>query len=325
MNIRRVAVLTSGGDAPGMNAAIRAAVRAGCGKGWQMFGIRYGYQGLIDGNVVRLEPRDVGGIIDRGGTLLHTARAPEFETPEGRRKGLDVLREHDIDALMVIGGGGSQKGSHKLVEEGFPVIGIASTIDNDLYGSDISLGVNTALNTALESIDKIRTTASSHERAFLVEVMGRDCGYLALISGIAGGAESIVIPEVPVSPEEVAEEIRAARNRGKSHAIVVVAEGARCNAEELVGYFRQHRERLGFELRMTRLGHVQRGGIPTAFDRMLGTRLAAAGIDRLEHGEYGVLMGLMGERETATPLSDVAERQKSLDLGLLSLAKILAQ
>lgn len=322
---RRVAVLTSGGDAPGMNAAIRAAVRTGLHEGWQMFGIRHGYQGLMLNDPVELGARDVGGIIERGGTILHTARCPEFETPEGQSRGLQMLRDHGIDAVVVIGGNGSQKGAHALSAMGYPVVGVASTIDNDLYGSDITIGTNTALNIALESIDRLKVTASSHGRAFVVEVMGRDCGYLALISGIAGGAEIIVIPEVPCSPEQIVEEIRSAYSRGKPHCIIVVAEGAKqCNVESLVAHFDQQGPRLGFELRLTRLGHVQRGGVPTAFDRLLATRLAAAAIDRLKRHRDGVLVGLVNDQVAETPLSDAAGRRKVLDLSLLELSRILA-
>lgn len=322
---KRIAVLTSGGDAPGMNAAIRAAVRMGIFKGWEMFGIQHGYQGLIRGDIIPLKARDVGGIIERGGTILHTARSPEFETREGQLKGLRTLNDNHIDALIIIGGGGSQKGALKLWELGYPIIGVASTIDNDLYGSDITIGVNTALNTALEAIDKLRVTASSHDRAFMVEVMGRDCGYLALISGIAGGADYIIIPEVPVNPEDVARELRSAYQREKMHAIVVVAEGAEYNAEELSRYFQEHKADFGFEIRSTRLGHIQRGGIPTAFDRLLGTRLAATATDYLEQGRYGLLIGLIDNKLTATPLTEVAANKKTLDLSLLKLANILAK
>jgi 6-phosphofructokinase 1 len=325
MRVKRAAVLTSGGDAPGMNAAIRAVVRSGLNKGWEMMGIRHGYQGLLYNDVVQLGARDVGGIIDSGGTFLHSARCPDFETPEGRQKGLNTLQEHHIDALFIIGGGGSQTGAHKLSEMGYPVIGIASTIDNDLYGSDISIGVNTALSIALESIDRLRTTASSHDRAFMVEVMGRNCGYLALMSGIAGGAEYIVIPEVPSTPEEIAKEIDAAYKRGKSHAIVVVAEGAKHNAEALGRFFLKHRRRLGFELRVTRLGHVQRGGIPSVFDRLLATRLAVSAIDYLDHSKHGILVGLIKDEVQATPLSEVASQKKDLDTELLKLIKVLAK
>jgi len=322
---RRVAILTSGGDAPGMNAAVRAAVRAGLEKEWEMFGIRHGYQGLIRGDVIRLGARDVGGIIDRGGTFLHTARCPEFKTREGQLKGLNMLQQHHIDALIVIGGNGSQAGAHALSEMDYPVVGIASTIDNDLYGADISLGVNTALSIALEAIDRLRTTASSHERAFVVEVMGRECGYIALMSGIAGGAESIVVPEMPIGPEMVEDEIQSAYRREKSHAIVVVAEGAEYNAKRLAQHFQKHKRRLGFELRITELGHVQRGGIPSVFDRLLGTRLATSAIEHLDRGRGGILVGQIKDEARATPLSEVVSKRKELDETLWKLAKVLAR
>ena len=322
----RVAVLTSGGDAPGMNAAIRSAIRTGLHEGWEMFGVRHGYQGLMTDDLVELRARDVGEIIERGGTILHTARCPEFETREGQLKALQMLQGHAIDALVIVGGNGSQKGAYALSELGYPVVGVASTIDNDLYGSDITIGANTALNIALESIDRLKVTASSHGRAFVVEVMGRDCGYLALMSGLAGGAESIVIPEIPCGPEQIAEDIRSAYSRAKPHAIIVVAEGATpCNVEELVQYFQKHRERLGFELRLTRLGHVQRGGAPSAFDRLLATRLAAAAVDQIKQHRHGVLMGLIRDQITATPLSEAANNKKELDLSLMGLARILAE
>jgi 6-phosphofructokinase 1 len=208
---------------------------------------------------------------------------------------------------------------------GFPVVGVASTIDNDLYGSEITIGVDTALNIALEAIDRLKVTASSHQRAFLVETMGRDCGYLALMVGIAGGAEAIVIPEFETNPELIASELRLAYDRGKPHAIVVVAEGAKYNAEELARYFKEHRARLGFDLRVTTLGHVQRGGAPGAFDRLLATRLAAAATERLTRGEHGVLMGLLDGKIAATPLDEVVANRKSLDPSLLELAGILAK
>jgi 6-phosphofructokinase 1 len=228
--MNRIAVLTSGGDAPGMNAAIRSVVRVGIEKGWQTLGIRHGYTGLMTDNVMPLGARDVGGIIQQGGTMLGSARCPEFKTASARQQALRVMRKHAIEALVVIGGNGSQAGAYALSQMGFPVIGVASTIDNDLYGVDITIGVDTALNIALEAIDRLKVTASSHERAFLIEVMGHGCGYLALMAGIAGGAEAIVIPEVESDPEAVATELRLAYERGKSHALAVVAEGARYNA-----------------------------------------------------------------------------------------------
>src|SRR5579864_4170101 len=230
-NAMRVAVLTTGGDAPGINAAIRAAVRTGIDRGWEMFGVRHGYAGLVKNDFVPLGLRDVGGIIGLGGTMLGSIRFPEFKSDEIQLTAIQKLRESNIGAAIVIGGDGSQAGAFALAQKGFPVVGVASTIDNDLHGSEITIGVDTALNVALEAIDRIKVTASSHERAFLVEVMGRDCGYLALISGIAGGAECIVLPEVPTDPEALASDLQAAYERGKAHAIVVVAEGARYNAE----------------------------------------------------------------------------------------------
>jgi 6-phosphofructokinase 1 len=323
--MKRIAVLTSGGDAPGMNAAIRAVVRTGIDKGWEVLGVRHGYLGLITGDVVTLGVRDVGGILQQGGTMLGSARCPEFKTEHGRVQSLRTLHQHNVEALVVIGGNGSQTGAHALSQMDFPVVGVASTIDNDLYGSEITIGVDTALNIALEAIDRLKVTASSHQRAFLVEVMGRECGYLALISGITGGAEAIVIPEVETDPEAVATELRSAYERGKSHALVVVAEGSQYNAAGLARYFQEHRERLGFELRATTLGHVQRGGAPGAFDRLLATRLGAAATEHLARGEHGVLVGLRKGEIAATPLAEVVASKKTLDLRLLELAGVLAK
>lgn len=324
--MKRIAVLTSGGDAPGMNAAIRAVVRTGIDRGWEVLGVRRGYRGLIDGEAVLLGARDVGGIVQRGGTVLGSARCPEFETEGGRRKALARLADRGIEALVVIGGGGSQTGAHALAQLGFPVVGVASTIDNDLHGSDITIGVDTALNVALEAIDRLKATASSHQRAFLVEVMGRDCGYLALTAAVAGGAEAVVLPEVETDPEDLARVLRAAYERGKAHALVVVAEGARHDARALAGYFAEHRARLGFELRVTTLGHVQRGGAPGAFDRLLATRLGAGATQCLAQGKHGVLVGLVRGEVTAAPLAEVVSSgKKSLDPDLLSLEPVLAR
>lgn len=322
---QRIAVLTSGGDAPGMNAAIRAVVRTGLDRGWEVLGIRRGYQGLIDGDAVPLGARDVGGIIQGGGTILGSARCPAFREEHGRRQALQSLERLAIDGLVVIGGNGSQSGAQALSALGFPVVGVASTIDNDLYGAEITIGVDTALNIALEAIDRLKVTASSHQRAFLVEVMGRECGYLALMAGIAGGAEAIVLPEVATDPEALAESMHAAYTRGKAHAIVVVAEGASYNAERLVHYFSEHQERLGFELRATILGHVQRGGAPGAFDRLLATRLGAAAVDHLARGEHGRLVGLRQGAIAATPLDAVVAQRKTLDPELIELARVLAR
>jgi 6-phosphofructokinase 1 len=323
--MKRIAVLTSGGDAPGMNAAIRSVVRTGIAKGWQTFGIRHGYTGLITDNLMPLGARDVSGIIQQGGTMLGSARCPEFKTQKGRKQALQMLRRNEIEALAVIGGNGSQAGAYALSQMGFPVVGIASTIDNDLYGADISIGVDTALNIALEAIDRLKVTASAQGRAFLVEVMGRDSGYLAMMSGIAGGAEAIVIPEVETDPEAVAAELRSAYQRGKAHALVVVAEGAKYNAAEMGRYFQKHHERLGFDLRVTILGHVQRGGAPTAFDRLLATRLGAVATEQMSHGEFGVMIGPVKGEVKATPLAEVCTHKKPLESGLMELAAILAR
>jgi 6-phosphofructokinase 1 len=324
MPTRKIAVLTSGGDAPGMNAAIRAVVRSGIGHGWEVAGVRNGYAGLIAGDFVPLDARAVGGIIQLAGTVLGSARCLEFCEPESRRAALGHLAAQGISALVVIGGDGSQRGAHALSQMGFPVAGVASTIDNDLCGSEITIGVDTALNVALEAIDRLKSTASSHRRAILVEVMGRRCGYLALMVGIAGGAEAVLIPELETGPEQLAEVIRAAYERGKRHALVVVAEGCAMNAFRLDQHFAEHRERLGFGLRATVLGHVQRGGAPGAFDRLLATRLAAAAVEALAAGRDGVLVGQLRGAIAATPLAEVAAGSKPLDLSLLDLASVLA-
>ena len=323
--MKRIAVLTSGGDAPGMNAAIRAVVRGGIEKGWEVYGVHHGYEGLISENLDPLGARAVGGIMQYGGTILGTARCPEFETVEGRMRALHTLGQYEIEALVVIGGSGSQTGSWALSEMGFPVVGVASTIDNDLYGSDITIGVDTALNVALEAIDRLKTTASSLHRAFLIEVMGRQCGYLALMAGIAGGAEAVVIPEVETDPEVVAAELRAAYERGKPHALIVVAEGAKYNAEGMIRYFAEHREQLGFDLRATTLGHVQRGGAPGAADRLLASILGTASIDCLERGEQGVLVGQIKGDVATTPLKEVVANTKPLDARLFEMARVLAE
>lgn len=323
--MKRVALLTSGGDAPGMNAAIRSIVRSGIARGWEMYGVRNGYAGLISGSIALLGARDVGGIIQRGGTMLGSARCREFETEEGRRVALKQLGRRGIGALVVIGGNGSQAGAHALSLMGFPVVGVASTIDNDLSGTDVTIGVTTAIDVALESIDRLKVTAASHQRAFLVEVMGRKCGYLALMAGLAGGADSIVIPEQEVDPETVAEDLRGAYASGKAHAIVVVAEGAGNNAERMVEFFQQHHERLGFDLRVTKLGHIQRGGAPGAYDRLLGTLFGAAAIERLAEGVNGVLVGMVKGEVATTPLAEVVTCRKPLDLKVLELARVLAK
>jgi 6-phosphofructokinase 1 len=307
-----------------MNAAVRAVTRGALAKGWEAFGVRNGYAGLIADAIRPLAARDVGGIVQQGGTFLGSARSPEFTQPAGRAAALRNLSTHGIDALVVIGGNGSQTGSHSLFKEGFAVVGVPSTIDNDLYGTDVSIGSDTAVNITLEAMDRLRTTASSHQRAFVVETMGRDCGYIALMAGLAGGAEVIALPESEITPAEVAERMRAAHRRGKTHALVVIAEGARCGVKELMQHYEREKDSIGFELRVTRLGHVVRGGAPTAADRVLATRLGAAAVESLARGEKGMLVGLSCNAMASTPLADIAGRTRPADSSLLELARIMA-
>ena len=321
--MKKIAVLTSGGDAPGMNAAIRAVVRTGIRQGWEVFGVREGYAGLIDGKFIPLGMRDVGGIIQKGGTFLGSARCEEFKSDAGQKKAIRALNAAAIDALVVIGGNGSQAGAASLSKLGFPVVGVASTIDNDLVGSDMTIGVDTALNIALEAIDRLKVTGSSHQRAFLVEVMGRQCGFIALMAAIAGGAETVVLPEVETDPDHIANVLSKAYERGKSHAIVVVAEGAKYNAEKLLEYFREKEEQTGFALRVTVLGHVQRGGTPSASDRILASRLGAGAVDALAAGKKGVLVGWINGKVTTTPYTQIAGKKKEIDLDLFELARKL--
>jgi 6-phosphofructokinase 1 len=323
--MKSLAVLTSGGDAPGMNAAIRAVVRTGSALGVNTFGVYQGYSGLIEGNFKRLGSRDVSNIVQRGGTILGSARCPEFQTEEGVELAVRRLKGAGIDGLVVIGGNGSQTGANELSKLGIQVVGVASTIDNDLYGSDVTIGVDTALNVALNAIDNLKVTASSHRRALLVEVMGRKCGYLALMAGIAGGAEAVVLPEVEVIPEQLAERIQDGYERGKPHAIVVVAEGSKYNAEGLCQYFKDHGLLRGFEFRSTVLGYVQRGAVPTCADRLLGTRLGAEAAEQIVAGQSGILMGVCKGEVTATPLRVVVLGNKPLDPWYLKMADLLAR
>ena len=322
--VSKIAVLTSGGDAPGMNAAIRAVTRAAISTGWDVVGVRHGYAGLMAGEFVPFSIRSVGGIIQSGGTILGSARSPEFKTEEGRKKAIRNMAAAGIDGLVVIGGNGSQTGAYMLSQMGFPVTGVASTIDNDLVGSDITLGVDTALNIALEAIDRLKTTASSHTRAFLIEVMGRGCGYLALMAALAGGAEGAVIPEIETTPEQVADIIKKSYDRGKAHAIIVVAEGATYRLPALMAYFEDKKDELGFELRGTELGHIQRGGAPGAFDRVLGTRLGAGAVEAMARGEFGVLTGLKGNELAWTPLVECVGKTKGVSEKLFKLANMMA-
>ena len=320
-----IAVLTSGGDAPGMNAAIRAVTRQGISQGVKVYGVQKGFAGLMAGDFTELTSRSVGGILQLGGTILGSARSLEFKTVEGRQKALQTLQQAGIGGLVIIGGNGSQTGAHALHEMGFPVMGIASTIDNDLVGSDITLGVDTALNVALESIDRLKVTAASHRRAFIVEVMGRDCGYLALMAAIASGAEAVAIPEVDIEPETIARTLHEGYERGKLNGIVVVSEGAKYDAEAMQAWFNAHADwASGFEMRTITLGHVQRGGAPLASDRIMGSRLGAEAARLLIAGESGKVVGIINGRISLTPHAQVAGVTKAPDLELLKLAKSLS-
>jgi 6-phosphofructokinase 1 len=323
--MNHIAILTSGGDAPGMNAAIRAVTRSALDQGMTVHGVRQGWQGLVDGQIRQLSARDVGGIIQVGGTFLGSARSAEFREERGRSKALRNLAQLGIDGVVVIGGNGSQTGSYMLSQLGVHVVGIASTIDNDLLGTDISIGCDTAINITLEAIDHLRTTGSSHNRAFLVETMGRDCGYLAMMAGLAGGAEVISTPEHEVAASEIAHRLRAAYERGKTHAIVVIAEGVKENSGKILAYFDADKQRTGFELRATTLGHVVRGAPPSAFDRILATRLGVNAVKALSDGETGVLIGWQKNEATRTPLADIVGRTKQVDTELVELARILAK
>ncbi|MCK4452511.1 MAG: 6-phosphofructokinase [Anaerolineae bacterium] len=323
--MKRIGVLTSGGDNPGLNPCIRAVVRTGLHLGLEVMGIRRGYAGLIDGEIDEMDARSVGGIIGRGGTMLGTARCPEFHEPKGRREALRTLNRFGIDGLVVIGGNGSLTGALELWRMDFPTIGVPSTIDNDVNGTDISIGVDTALNTILDAVDKIKDTASSHNRAFLIETMGRNSGYLALVSSIAGGAELVLIPEVETTFEEICRTVEDAYIRGKAHCIIVVAEGWQPGTQELVRQLhkRQNQEELGFSVRVTQLGHVQRGGAASAFDRVLATRLGAAAVRELSAGNGGNMVGWVKSAITLTPLEEAVAFQKTLSHELCELAEIM--
>lgn len=318
--MKRIGVLTSGGDAPGMNAAVRAVVRKGIYHGLEVYGIYQGYSGLIAGNIKKLELGSVGDIIQRGGTMLYSARCEEFKTEEGRQKGIEQLKRFGIEALVVIGGDGSFRGAEKLTELGFPTIGVPGTIDNDIPGTDFTIGFDTALNTVIDAIDKIRDTATSHERTFIIEVMGRDAGDIAIWTGLAGGAESIMIPESKHEIESVIERVEQGHARGKKHSIIVVAEGVG-SASDIAKLLK---EKANIETRVTVLGHIQRGGSPTAFDRVLASRLGAEAVDLLLKGEAGRMVGIQNNQIVSHKIGDILTKRHELDQKLIQLAKELS-
>lgn len=320
--LKTVAIMTSGGDAPGMNPFIRAAVRSALAKNLRVLGIENGFEGLIHGSFRPMQARDVGGILQRGGTILQTSRCPEFREPAGQSEAIRMINDAEIDALIIAGGEGSLAGAQALSERGIRVIGVPASIDNDVYGTDICIGVDTALNTIVDAIDKLRDTASSHNLAFLVETMGRESGYLAVQAGIVTGAELVLVPEVDTPVEEVARVIEKAYLRGKTHCIVVVAEGAKPAASELAQ--RINTMDTGFSTRVTILGHIQRGGKPSAYDRLLASRLGYQVIELLTSGQSGVMVGLTGHDIIPIPLEEVTTRKKELAIGSLEMARILA-
>lgn len=322
--MKRIAVMTSGGDSPGMNAAIRAVVRTALEYNVEVYGIRQGYAGLLAGDFELLTSVEVSGILQRGGTILQTARNEEFKTLQGQKKGLRRLNEHNIEGLIVIGGNGSLTGALALHKLGMPVIGIPGSIDNDIYGTDMSIGVDTALNTILDALDRLRDTASSHQRAFIIEVMGRNCGYLALMGSILGGAEIVVTPERAPSKEDVAIALEDAYVRGKSHAIAVVAEGAPYSVTQLAEFLKGNNS-IGFEIRLTILGHIQRGGSPSAFDRLLATRMGVKAVRVLLEGQSGQMVAMQGREIKTIPLEEAISRLRPISDSYFEMARFLSR
>jgi len=322
--IKKIGVLTSGGDSPGMNAAIRAVVRAGFYYELEMFGIYRGYEGMIQGDIKKLDSRYITHILERGGTFLKSARSAEFRTPEGRKKAYENLKSHGIDALVVIGGDGSLTGAHKFYEEyGIPAVGLPGTIDNDLSGTDLTIGFDTACNTAIEAIDKIRDTATSHDRLFFVEVMGRDAGFIAINAGIGSAAAAILIPERKTPIETLIEKLKTRSKAKKSSNIVIVAEGGKSGSAQQIAdevkSFLPH-----YDIKVTILGHLQRGGSPTSLDRLLASKLGVAAVEGLLQGKYDVMAGMINNKIVYTPIVKAIVDDKEVDEEDLRIAKILS-
>jgi 6-phosphofructokinase 1 len=324
--MERIGVLTSGGDAPGMNACIRAIVRAGLAEGLEIFGIRRGFAGLIEGDIEPLDRRSVANVIHVGGTILGTSRSEEFRSRSGREAAMAQIKNHRIEGLVLIGGDGTFRGGVELAQEAsneLAVMGIPGTIDNDVYGTDVTIGFDTAVATGLDAIDKIRDTAQSHERLFLVEVMGRDTGFIALETAIAGGAEELITPELESTPEQICDRLRASFDAGKQSAIVVVAEGRQPGRS--VALAEEIRSRLGVESRVAVLGHIQRGGTPTHDDRILASALGVAAVEALLGGKGGSMVGMDGTRTVTVPLEDTFGRRRSIeDIEMIWLFRLLS-
>ncbi len=323
-NIKRIAVLTSGGDAPGMNAAIRSVVRTCVYHDLHVYGVTRGFEGLIKGDIHRLEARDVGNIIQRGGTILKTARSENFMMKAGRKLAYDNLVANDIDGLVVIGGNGTYAGGLQFMEEfDFPIVGIPGTIDNDIYGTDYSIGFDTAINTVIDAVDKIRDTADSHNRIFFIEVMGRHSGFIALHTGIGSGAGAIFLPERDISVEELSESLQKSAKRQKLFNLVIVAEGNKNgDANEIAKQIQILNPQ--FDVRVSVMGHLQRGGSPTAMDRVLASRMGHSAVQALMRDEKGVAIGLINDKITFTPFHDAIHKKKPLNKELIKMAEILA-
>lgn len=321
--MKTIGLLTSGGDAPGMNASIRAVVRSAIYYGCKVYGINRGYRGLLEEDLTEMGLSSVGDIIQKGGTMLKSSRCEEFKTEEGRKKAVKILKKYKIDCLIVIGGDGSFTGAQKISELGFPAIGIPGTIDNDLAYTDYTIGYDTAMNTVIEAISKIRDTSSSHERVNIVEVMGRNCGDLALFSGLAGGAESIIVPEIGITTEEIALKLKTTQKRGKKHSIIVLAEGNRSfdGAAELKKVLE---EKDGADVRITVLGHVQRGGSPTAFDRILASKLGYKAVELLLEKKSARVVGIKNNQIIDMPIDEALAIKKEFDKDTYEMAKILS-
>jgi len=321
--LRKIGVLTSGGDAPGMNAAIRAVVRAGIYQGLEVYGIKRGYQGMIEGDIILMETGSVSGIIHNGGTILQTARCKEFMSYEGRKKAHEQLAAHGIDAVIIIGGDGSFTGANIMSGEfNIPFVGLPGTIDNDLYGTDYTIGFDTALNTVIEAVDKIRDTATSHGRIFFVEVMGKEAGFVALRSGIACGAEAIMIPEEKHDLDKLRKYLRERALRKKS-SIIMVAEGEEEGGAIAIAA-KMKEEFPEFDIRTTILGHVQRGGSPSALDRVIATRMGKAAVDALLEGQKSIMIGIVNDEMVQVPLNKTVKLHKKVDRDLLDMAEMLS-
>ncbi|CAD5299281.1 MULTISPECIES: 6-phosphofructokinase [unclassified Imperialibacter] len=322
--MKKIAVFTSGGDAPGMNACIRSVVRSALYHELEIYGIKYGYNGMIEGDIYKMKSYSVSNIVQRGGTILKSARSKEFMTKEGRKKAYEQLSSRGIEGLIAIGGDGTFTGANIFFEEyGIPVVGAPGTIDNDLFGSDYTIGFDTAVNTALEAIDKIRDTAMSHDRVFFIEVMGRHSGYIAIQSGIGGGAEMVMVPETSTTINEVINTLQKGKDAQKTSSIVVVAEGGEeGNAHEIAAKVAPHLPKA--DIRVSTLGHIQRGGNPTAFDRILASRLGLAAVEGLLNGEKNVMVGIIDKEVVYTNLKIAISKSKPLDQDLIRLVEILS-